>query len=159
MPPLAIARVASGLLRHWLQRHFPCFSWTKFVYDFVKISFPYCVPFYARQSYSIGHTVCHGPLRLGSMKWSVSVYWKISRSLQQILSSSTLSAKQFEEVERHFHHHTQALNKTNKSLPWWVNIFCSTGTVTIPAAVVSLCLAIYRALSGHRISFVSWSRA
>jgi len=86
---------------------------------------------------TVDHTTCYGSLRLGGMKWSVSIYWKISCSLQQILPSSALFAKQFEVLESRFYHHTQVLNKTNKSLLWWVNIFYSTGAVTVIAVDVS----------------------
>jgi len=59
----------------------------------------------------LDNTICRDSLRLGVMKRSVSVYWKIARSLQQILPSSALFAKQFEDLERRFHHH----------IPLWVS--------------------------------------
>jgi len=61
---------------------------------------------------TVDHTISDGSLRLRSTRWTVSVYWKIVRSLQQILPSLALFAKQFEDLERRIHHHTQATNKT-----------------------------------------------
>jgi len=39
------------------QQHFPCFYWTIFVYDFVKVKFLCFTPFCAHQSYSRSHNL------------------------------------------------------------------------------------------------------
>jgi len=60
---------------------------------------------------TVNHTISPDSLRLGGTKGSVSVYWQIAHSLQQILDTAIVSitvyAKRFEGSKRRLCHHIQ----------------------------------------------------